>query len=159
MKRYVRAMGLERGPAREHVESYRKVLTDHIIECVVYKDSLGCYNHWIDEMSAWIDDVNTTQLKIKRNPPKFKEHEYKEFLFGLFGTTTSDARGALVSYKANNRDYPDFDIDRQLVLKLYGASQDLSDSICDLLSRSKGRIDTDKQKIELLIHSILDEYL
>ena len=158
MKQYIRAMALDRNSAKEHVKSYRKVVTDHVIECIVYKNTLGCYRHWVDELTAWIADVNNTQLKIKRNPPKFKQFEYKEFLFGLFGTTTTDVKGALLSYKANNTDYPDFEITKDLVLTAYGCSQDLAEAVCYLLATSKGKNDTSSEDVKNTILSVLDEY-
>lgn len=156
MKLCIFAMSLDRSSAKQRAESYRKPITDHLIECILYGDSFKCYNHWISELAAWIDDVNSTKLKIRRNPPKFKESEYREYLFGLFGNTTSDTRGALLSYKANNKEYPDFEIDKYLVLRTYGASQDLAESVCRLLATSKGREDTSVEDISNLIHSVLD---
>jgi len=158
MKKYIYAMSKARGPAKEHIESYRKVITDHLIECIVYGDSLQCYAHWVGELAAWFDDINKTELKIKRNPPKFKYKEYKEYVFGLFGNTTSDARGALLSYQANNKYYPHFDITRDLVLRLSGAVLDLSDMFCTEWSTSRGS-DFSTNEIETMIHSVLDEYL
>ena len=150
---------MESGSAKIHVEAYKKCIAEHIIKCVVYGDSLDCYNHWVDEISAWFFDINNTQLKIKRNPPKFKDFEYKDFVFGLLGTTTTDASGALLSFKANNASYPDFEITRSLVLSLYGASGDLEDYFCSLFSSSKGKIDTSLEDIRKQVHLILDEYL
>ena len=158
MKRYIRSMSFERRSAEKHVRSYQKVATDHIIEIVVYKNSSNDYNHWIDELSAWFVDINDTDLKIKRNPPKFKWHEYEEFVFGLLGQTTSDAKGALLSYKANNIKYPDFEIDRNLVLNLRGAASDLSDKMCGIWSTFRSHsISTEEMNSEL--HSILDPYV
>ena len=159
MKRYIYAMAMERDSAKMHVESYKKCVYNHIIECVVYGDSRQSYNHWIDELSAWFDDINTTLLKIKRNPPKFKDFEYRNMVFGLLGTTTTDAANALTSYKANNTEYPDFEVTRDLVLKLYGAAGDLEDFFCSLFARSKGHVDTSLDDINSYIHSILDEFL
>lgn len=156
MKRYIRAMGMDRSSAKLHVESYKKLVADHIIECVVYRDSLDCYEHWITELTAWFDDINTTQLKIKRNPPKFKDFEYQEYVFGLLGTTTTDAKNALMSYKANNTEYPDFEITRSLVLELYGTVGDIEDYFCNLFARSKGHIDTTIDNIREQLHVIFD---
>lgn len=158
MKRYIRAMGMERKYAQHYIESYSDVIKDHLIEIVVYKDSLNCYNHWVNELAGWFADINNTDLKIKRNPPKFKVYEYEQMIFGIFGGSTSDCKGALMSYKANNKDYPDFEIDRTMILELSGAVRDIIDEFCFLWANSKKNSISNEEMADR-IKDILDPYV
>lgn len=117
MKRYIYAMAIPRKNALEKLSSYSDVLERHVIECVVYKNSLGCMNHWIGEIASWLNSANRVNCKVA-----LKEEDYLESLFGAFGDERSDAELDVEVYQRSDlrkNSYPDFDITDKLIDEVF----------------------------------------
>ena len=114
-------MSYPRKQLTDKLTSLSKVLNQHVIECVVYRDvRKDTISHWVTELAAWMNKVN--RLKCSST---FKAKNYKNTLFGEFGTTIDDAEMNLWLYQQLNekynatKQYPAFEITPELVNKLY----------------------------------------
>ena len=165
MKRYIKAMAFPRKDGEKQVRKMADVICEHIMKCIIYGDTLECYNHWVDdELGAWFHDVNTIYLKIDRKPPKFKAAEYDEFIFSQFGEDEHDCKICLSGFRASNSDkyggrYPDFEVTSELASDLFKAVSELSRKMCRLLAESSPKDPASKSGIQDLLHNVLDKYL
>lgn len=113
MKRYIYAMAIPRKSALDQLSSYSDVLLRHILECVIYKDDLGCLAHWIGEIASWLNKANKLKCKVS-----LKGQDYRDSLFGQIGDGFDDAQLALEVYQLSElrkNAYPDFEITDDLV--------------------------------------------
>lgn len=131
MKRYIYAMAIPRKNALDKLSSYSDVLERHVIECVVYKNSLGCMDHWIGEIASWLNTANRINCKVA-----LKESDYIESLFGAFGDEKSDAVLDLEVYQRSDlrrNSYPEFEITDELINDLFDTFNKLIEICVPLL--------------------------
>ena len=104
--------------------SFTNQLSDHIIKCVVYQNSLTTDpEHWIHEIAVWLNASNKLRCKSKMN-----WEDYQDTLFAAFGDELSDAEWQLEDFKRRKckrslGQYPDFEIDSTLITDLFTTYQ------------------------------------
>lgn len=129
MKKYIYGMSFPRKHALAKMEELSEQLNEHVIKCVVYNEMrYMTINHWVDELSTWMNRANKIKCRSK-----LKQKDYVGALFGAFGNSILDAEINLDSYCRLNRRkilvndyeaYPDFDSeDSELISKLFNAYQ------------------------------------
>lgn len=132
MKRYIRAMAVPRKEATSKLNSYADVIQRHVIECVVYKDSLGYLHYWIGELAIW---MNTANKVVCKSP--LKESDYVDYLFGTFGDDRNDAEVDLQAYQKSDLRtdcYPDFEVTDELIDELFATTQKLIEVAVPILA-------------------------
>lgn len=138
---YIMGMAFLMSVAKDKLTSDAKQLNDHIMKCVIYGDSLGCLNHWInDEITTWIYKASTINCKHK-----ITSTLYKSTLFCWFGENQRDAESNLYDfyskYVMRKGEYPKFDIDRYLIERLNKVYREIEKEIicmfCDKYSYTK----------------------
>lgn len=146
MKRVIRSslilgMAFPISVAKDKLTSDAKQLNDHIMKCIVYGDSFGCLNHWInDEITTWIYKASTVSCKHR-----ISSNVYKSTLFCWFGEDSRDAESNLydfyTKYVMRRKKYPKFEIDRYLVERLNKVYRELEREIiqmfCDKYNYTK----------------------
>lgn len=147
-----------RDKIKSRLNSYSRVILEHIAECVLYGKNHRDYNSWIDtELSGWISLLGS--LKSKNNK-KLKRQDYEDTLFGDLGTTKEDAKYNLEIENLDNQKktppFPDVKITDDLVSKMFLACKEIKESMIDLILNSKDEVSKDEAKSKL--HSILDKY-
>lgn len=137
MKRYIRAdnifaMSQSRKVVLNRLVALSDVINRHIIECVVYRDSLSStLPHWVHEIAVWLQRANTLKCKSR-----LKARDYEDSLFGYFGDDKEDARNNLIMYqlwnaRSMNPDrYPDFEITDDMVDRLFSVYRDIT-TVCE----------------------------
>lgn len=158
MKRYIRAttiygMSIDRSKAVQRLEKFGELFHEHICKCVLYGDSLHCYNHWIgDELANWLSQVNNTTL---RGNKKLKAADYRNRFLGQFSKDWEDAEASLVLFAAQNKDqYPEVNTDAYIKC-MHDVSCELIDKLPSLLASSN---DLGQRLFAEMLHSILDYY-
>lgn len=157
MKRYIKsvkyifAMSTPRAKALESIDRYADTFTKHLIKCVVFQNSTNDLEHWILELSNYLDFANS--FTIKPSNKKLKASDYEDTLFGYLGTTASDAKQMLKMFKFDcGKDYPEFDITNELVKKTYSVFQAILHKVLPILSSKN---DWDTEDFAALLHNIL----
>lgn len=157
----VYGMSLVRDKAVSKIASLSDKIEEHLLKCLVYKNSTDDYRHWIDdELATWISLVN--DITIKPKDKKLKVKDYQSNLFGGLGDTYADANFALHLFRSNYTDsrkckepYPYFDITTELISTTLDAFTDIQSTLCEVLAKKNG---LDKANIAKLLHTILDKY-
>lgn len=157
----VYGMSLERDKAVSKMSSLSDRIEEHLLKCLVYKDSINDYRHWVDdELATWISLVN--DITIKPKDKKLKAMDYQSNLFGGLGDTYADANFALHLFRSNHADsrkckepYPYFDITNELISATLDAFMDVQSTLCKVLAKKN---DLDKASIAEVLHTILDKY-
>ena len=158
MKRLIYAMSYDRRKILHTAYRYSGMIADHVIKCIVYKQSNVDYDHWIGETANWIAAIN--RMKPKKGF-KLKAKDYKDNLFIGLGDELRDAELDLNRFKhlyVNHAvdPYPDFEITSKLCENLFNAYWELA----DVISKKLGKYDEEAAKadITLDIHKVLDKY-
>ena len=147
-------MGQKRSFCIKRIESYADEIYEHIIECVIYAKDTYHRKHWIDELSAWFDIINSVRMDKNK---KLSFDKYKDILFSGFGTDRYDALSNLKDYKAKNlikinRDkkaYPDFEITEDMVEKLFLVYQLFIEKYCTIFADKNNTYELEDFKQEI----------
>lgn len=131
-------MSFSRKEAIDKMKAFSPRINEHVVEGVVYKELRGLtLHHWANEIATPLCRIN----KMKCDS-KIKESDIRKNLFGSFGTCLDDAEINLAVYQAKNlelpiaKQYPDFEITDDLIMKLFKVYQSILDiSISILLSK------------------------
>lgn len=134
---YILSMALPRKQALQHLSNDSEVLKDHVIKCILYADlrSDDMY-HWIhDEISSWLEDASEIECKSKLKPK-----DYLDTVFSAFGTSFTDTRVLLKSFRKkyclrSSDPYPDFEITSDLVEQVSYTFQVLINTCIPYLSK------------------------
>lgn len=162
MKLYIKSFSLHRGEAITKLSNLSTPLNEHIIKCIIFgKYRQEAYSHWMHEIVTFIascDKGNITGAKLK-------EKDYRESLFGSFGTSKQDARDNLEQFKVINirkhKEYneetslPYYNVNNVMVENLYDCYRELEDACIPLLRDKKVHATTFWKKI---ISPIIDSY-
>lgn len=116
---------------KDKLSSNSKVLNEHVIKCVVYKDSLNCLDHWIDEITTWAYEASKHRCKSK-----IKSKVYEGTLFAWFGNDKTDCESNLLGFYSKFviqlKKYPKFEIDQELISQLLDVYIHLKSSLINM---------------------------
>lgn len=114
-------------------------LCEHILKCVVYKDTTGNFYHWFhDEICPKLEYVSSLEVKTKSG--KLKEGVYNNILFRAAGDSVRDSKSNLLEFRMNNmskQQYPDFRVTDRLAEYLYDTISQVREIVCPMLAERK----------------------
>lgn len=128
-------MSIPRRDALAQLEHNAKTLSEHVVKCCSYGDSLHCFDHWLREITNYISDAS----KIKSKSGKLKNSDYMSTFFKFCGDERSDASRELSSFIANHcthfPTYPEFEVTNDLIDYVYKIFQSIESAFLpDLIS-------------------------
>lgn len=143
---YIFGMATDKKKAEKKVESISDRINEHIIRCVVYKNTTNDLQHWIyDELTTWFDYINRIELKTKSG--KFTEKSLDDILFGEFGDAVTDAEFNLALFRANvaknGEEYPDFQVTVQLATELRSVYDEIRTTFMPIFTKKNNYSRTD----------------
>ena len=114
----------------------RKVPTyiNHLIKCVVFKNTTNNLNHWVDEIATHFNEINGLILKGSNKKPS--EDMYYDHFFTAAGDVEDDYRIHLRYFKNTyGEDYPPFEITDNLLSELYLAVMDFANYFSPIMAQ------------------------
>lgn len=138
MKIYVKAMSLSRKQAIGRLDSLSMNISEHLIKCVVYgKYRSTDFHGWISEIAAWIEAADRPNVI----GAKLKARDYRNSIFGQFGSTFYDAEDNLSFFESTNlyrregesSKLPYFKINNEVVRCLFNCYNEVKDKCIPLL--------------------------
>lgn len=156
---YILGKAFTRKKAIQRLEAFSEQILEYVSKCILF----GCmvdtnkYDHWIeDEIGTLIYD---SHLLETNNRCRLKFKDYRENLFGEFGTSLADAKINLdlqyIAHLLSANPYPKISISKSIVENMYRACNAISETFSKMLSEN-----TDLTKAEIVekLHQILDTY-
>lgn len=141
---------MEKSRAQIRISGFCEEITSNIIKLCAYPTHLS-YQHWIDELATWFNDINSITIKPKGQ--KFTDDVYDELVFGEFGTTLTDVRTCIDAWIVKNRKsndpYPEFEVTSKLVRSVFLFVSELRDKLLRIFS-SKNNIDRSAIRTSLM---------
>lgn len=119
--------------ALEKLEYLSGALIEYIIKCVVYKNTTNNLDHWTNEIADYFYEVNN--IRVKSNTGRLKEKDYLNHLFYYQGEDYQDMKVQLISF-SRNKDYPDFEITKNLIKELTDKFNSIARVVSKILSQS-----------------------
>lgn len=161
MKLYVYAkeailgMAFERPDAIKHLRGLSETLMFHMVKCIVYGNSTGDYDHWIeDEISSYLASANDVRMKPNNKKPKLDS--FNRYLFGMLGDSVQDSGVCIATFRAWNekkKKYPEFIQTKEMAQRLYKATQNLKRLVLPLLGSKN---DYDMDDFKPIVHRAID---
>ena len=115
------------------IEDRLEAYGNHILKCVVYKDTFGSLDYWCKEISGlleYFDSLNTKDSK------PLKSSVYNE-IFDEYANETSDFKACLLGFRISEerkKEYPFYEIDNDLVSRFEDVYIEIKNKVCDMLS-------------------------
>lgn len=130
MKIYLKAktaiysMAFDRSIAINHLKKPAKTLMRHMIKCIVYGNTTGNYDHWINEISDYLEIANDVRMSPKNKKPDWDM--FNTYLLGELGDTELDAKVIIAEFSKDNekairmgkKHYPRFDPTYDMAVRL-----------------------------------------
>ena len=149
----------------------------HLIACGVYKNTLMCLSHWVEEIASWLDRINIKEVKTPSG--RLKKRDYAKIIYrDNIGENLHDLESAIADFRDDNcatdkdkelskynkyvalsidgKDYPYFDITNDLILNTYSMIEYFISKTTDILSRSGNGMTKDNW--ESLVLEIFHKY-
>ena len=102
MKKYIYAMSFPKAEALRRAGYYSQDILDHVIKILLYRtirpDDI---DHWINEISSWLKDVDS--LTVKPNSRPLKESDVRDTTFACMGDELSDYLFSLKMFQTDNK--------------------------------------------------------
>lgn len=127
-------MAFKRKQVVEKVESMAEPISDHIVKCIIYGDSLGCLDDWKKELASFFWSINIYEVKRQK---RLKKSEYIYFLFDEIANELSDCKARIVEFIVKNqvsKKYPDVDYNDKQSEDMLNVVNAFKSNIPDMLS-------------------------
>lgn len=109
----LREFAYSRNKAIEKVVMENRTYSDHLIKCILYKNTTNNLWHWIDEIATKINNVNQIRLKSGN---KFSRQFYMDEFFLSDGDCKEDFKITLEHFQAKYRfRYPKIEITESIL--------------------------------------------
>ena len=131
---YIKAMSWNRNRALSKLSSMSDTFVKHILKCVIYSDNMRDYNHWIQEISNYLEVANDIELKPRNKKPS--KSDYEDTLFDALGNTRKDARNNLKLFLweiEETHQYPEFEITEKLINNVFETCKNIVDTFVPIL--------------------------
>ena len=119
--------------AKTKISSKSDIIIEHILKSIVYGDSLKSLNHWCKEAGSWLDLCGNIILKPKNNKPS--KNQYASWIFSYWFSDKDNVRASLKFLAAECIDYPEFDVNDELINKVYDIGNQIQENILDMLTQ------------------------
>lgn len=153
-KQPIFSMSYTRKKALDILYSYSDNINDHILKCIIYKDTKpNDVKHWIVEICSWLHRADNVTSKTKLKP-----RDYEDTIFSAFGNSIVDARINLENFydkfvKFSSTPYPKFEVTSSLVNDTFEVYERIKDfSIKQFLKSNKLSTDEWYHEIYKLIN-------
>ena len=123
--RQLNEMAFDRKSVIDKIKFKSQTILEHEIKCVVYQNTTRDLNHWIDEIAQNFHIINRYEAKTKSG--KLKYEDYLENVFFCQGNTKRDMECNLMDFE-NNKDYPYFETNIDLINDLFDLHMFLAES-------------------------------
>lgn len=154
-KQVILGMAFDRPDAILHMRKLAETLMFHMVKCIVYGNSTGNYNHWIeDEISSYLASANAIRLKPSNKKPKLDM--FNRYLFGMLGDDVQDAGVCIATFRAWNQKkqkYPDFVPTEEQAIRMNKATQNLKRLVLPLLGSKN---DYSMDDFKPIVHRAID---
>ena len=128
---YLLEMAMPRDVAKKKIERLADTTCEHLLKCIVFKNSTGNLNHWIVEVSTNFALCGNMTLKPRNN--KFSEKEYRRLLFESNFEDIDNVELMLKFYRQKwKQDYPSFNITVELIDEVYVIANLIIDEVLDM---------------------------
>ena len=142
MKRYVRAMSLERKRAEKQISSYASIIMEHIIKLIMYSDIRPeDISGWEKSVAKWIQKAD--DITVKPDAKKLEPETIMRTLFSSMGDEIGDYDRELYKFLADNHNgkfnhdgkgnYPEFEVTEDASETLMNVCDDIVDATMPLL--------------------------
>ena len=149
-------MSVDRKKAVDRIHRYSDRILEHLAKCILYGNiRQQDYDHWIEEISTWMDIIN--RITIKPRDKKLKNSDYQELFSDILGTERIDAESSLweVYYDLRKLSlpYPELEISEDKISDMFNASNDLIATFAPILSTKN---EYTRKDIQDILRDILD---
>ena len=125
-------MAFSRQKALEKIMQEAETYSDHLIKCIVFKNTTGNLWHWVDEISMKLSNVNKIKLKSGR---KFDKQVYLDEFLLADGDCEEDFKLTLEQFKRKYRfKYSEFEITPALITLTNTVFNEIADYFSSVLS-------------------------
>lgn len=125
-------MAFSRQKALEKIMQEAETYSDHLIKCIVFKNTTGNLWHWVDEISTKLSNVNKIKLKSGR---KFDKQVYLDEFLLADGDCEEDFKLTLEQFKRKYRfKYSEFEITPALITLTNTVFNEIADYFSSVLS-------------------------
>lgn len=135
------------------ISAFSDSIMEHIIKCVVYKNSTNNFLHWVNEISNFLSIINDYETKSMSG--KLRYNEYLNTVFYKQGNSELDMKQNLRVFSLN-KNYPSFKIDNKLVKQLWNIFRSIAEK-CSVIFSDKNN-SFDENKFKDLILDIFTQY-
>ena len=141
MKRYIKlnqkiyGMAFSRSDALDKLHMCSATLVEHIVKCVIYRNSTDSLDHWVKEICNYFAAAN--KITVKPNDRKLKSSDYMVTVFASMGDSRIDAEYAILEFYARNEhthEYPEFEVTEELVDSTFDAYNSIKDYMIPILT-------------------------
>lgn len=122
------------------------------MKCVAYENSTNDLDHWIDEISTYLDIVNSLELKTKTG--KLKKDDYLRNVFYAEAETKKDVEVNLKLFKLD-KNYPDFEINSNLISKIFDVFNEIAENSSEIFCDKNNTFE--KEDFKNLIKDSLEQ--
>ena len=146
-------MAFERGVVVGKIQSLIEPIGEHLVKCVVYKNTTQNLYHWVNELAEYFRVINELQVK---KLGKLKEKEYLNYLTQYFGENITDCLSILDIFKLSNKNkYPGFETNEELATNLFSVYTNLFNEVSKIFAIKKNNYS--KKDFNMLIFEILNK--
>lgn len=113
IRKGVYKMAFSRSKAIDKITYEAQTYSDHLIKCIIFKNTTDNLWHWLDEIACKLSNVNKVKLKSGK---KFETRFYLDEFLLADGDCEEDFKLTLEQFKRKYRlRYSDFEITEELV--------------------------------------------
>lgn len=142
MKRYIRAMSMEKDKAKHQISSFSPVIMEHVIKLLMYSDIRpDDVQGWIHTIANWI--YRADSITVKPSAKKLSKADFMSSLFSCMGDDIRDYERALYAFLADNYSgkfnhegkgsYPEFEVTYDVADTLMACCYQLIEATLPLL--------------------------
>lgn len=127
-------MAISRQQALSVVDSYVVEYSNHLLKCIIFKNTTNTLNHWISEISNYFNEINN--IKIKPDNKKMREDYLYDYFFLASGDVEDDYSIIVKAFQLKEgKKYPKFKITKELIEEIYNTFLDFANYFAPILSR------------------------
>ena len=100
-------MAISRQQALSVVDSYVVEYSNHLLKCIIFKNTTNTLNHWISEISNYFNEINN--IKIKPDNKKMREDYLYDYFFLASGVIFKNSSNKINEITKTNNTKANYD--------------------------------------------------